>query len=75
MKPAPCYLCARLPHITSTPASTDGHDVAILVQCPAHLLGQVSLYGSNFGAVHRAALLAWNDYQDTMRAMNPQEAA
>lgn len=67
MKPSPCHLCNRAPHITSHPASSDGTMVAVIIQCPAHLVGQVHMYGANFAAVHRSVLVAWNDYQDTMR--------
>lgn len=74
MKPSPCFICNRAPQITTTPASKDGTRVALVIQCPAHLNGQVSIYGENFGAVHRAGLLAWNDYQETMAASNEAAA-
>jgi len=57
-----------MPTLHAHEASRDGSSVGIIVQCPAHIKGQVSIYGENYGAVHRAAVVAWNDYQDTMAA-------
>lgn len=75
MKPAPCHLCGRAPIAHSTPFGDHDEFVTMTVQCRAHLVGQVNLMGTEYAAVHRAAMLAWNDYQDTMNARGAGAAA
>ena len=62
MTPAACW-CGRAPQIHTAPASRDGMCVATIIQCPAHVDGQVSIYGTNFGYCHAAAISGWNAYQ------------
>lgn len=68
MKAENCRICNRPPRVDVYPASKDGGAVGVVVQCYSHLQGQVSIYGVNFGCVHRAALVGWNDYQSNMAA-------
>lgn len=75
MKRERCYLHDKLPRVDCFPADTSGSRVAMLVQCPNCLNGQVSIYGENYGAIHGAALTAWNAYQQTMAQTLAQTVA
>lgn len=75
MKPAQCHICGEEPKISTFPAGAKNlNRVAIIICCPKHLLGQFHSFGGNFAATHRATILAWNDYQDSMESLAVGEA-